>query len=159
LPAGARAAFRLIFAKQDPTMHKRSFLMGACGAALSTAATTATSATETLATSPRAARRGLPALGAAPDRAAWSRYLQEPFVLNAEGRSVAVVLDRLEDGPAGTGAAQFVLGFSAAAALPTGLYELAHASGQTVAVGLTAHAAAGRSATRLRAEFNLLHGA
>jgi hypothetical protein len=136
--------------------------MGACGAALSTAATTATSATETLAASPRsprATRRGLPALGAAPDRAAWSRYLQEPFVLHAEGRSVAVVLDRLEDGPAGTGAAQFVLGFSAAAALPTGLYELAHASGQSVAVGLTAHAAAGRSATRLRAEFNLLHGA
>jgi hypothetical protein len=149
-------------------MHKRSFLMGACGAALSTAATAATSAkpapsaTDTApatAGSPRAARRGLPALGAAPDRAAWSRYLHEPFVLSAEGRSVAVVLDRLDDGPAGTGAAQFVLGFSAAAALPSGLYELAHASGQSVAVGLTAHAAAGRPATRLRAEFNLLHGA
>jgi hypothetical protein len=140
-------------------MHKRSFLMGACGAALTTAATAATEMAPAVACSPRAASRGLPDLGAAPDRAAWSRYLHEPFVLQAEGRSVAVVLDRLDDGPADTGVAQFVLGFSAAAALPSGLYELTHASGQSLAVGLTAHAAAGRPATCLRAEFNLLHGA
>ncbi len=150
-------------------MQKRSFLMGACGAALSTAATAAaTAATATAATDTplpaaapltQAARRRLPVLGAAPGRAQWARYLHEPFVLHADGRSVAVVLDRLDAGPAGTDTAQFVLGFSANRALPSGLYELAHANGQTVAVGLTAHAVAGRSATRLRAEFNLLHGA
>ena len=144
-------------------MHKRSFLMGACGAALTSTAATASAPAQATAhaawAAAPAARRGLPALGAAPDRAQWARYLPEPVVLQAEGRSVAVVLDRLEDGPAGTGAAQFVLGFRSATALPSGLYELAHASGQTLAIGLTAQAASGNTAARLRAEFNLLPAA
>jgi hypothetical protein len=162
-------------------MHKRSFLMGACGAALTTAAAalrardgagdnasdhasdsasdsaTNASTTSAVVAAParRAARRGLPALGASPDRAQWARYLNEPFVLHADGRAVVVVLDRLDNGPPGADARQFVLGFRSASALPTGLYELAHGSGQTRAIGLTATACAGHSASRLRAEFNL----
>jgi hypothetical protein len=140
-------------------MHKRSFLMSACGAALSTAATAAPATGAAAPASghqPRAPRRGLPALGVAPNRAEWARYLHEPFLLQAQGLTVAAVLDRLEDGPACSKSTQFVLGFRSAVPLLSGLYELAHASGQTLPISLTANAAAGHADTHLRAEFNLL---
>jgi len=132
-------------------MHKRSFLLGACGAALGPAAGAAS-----LAGTAPVLHAALPALGAAPGAAHWQAYVDQPFELRAEGRSVAVRLARVAAVPAAAGTEQFVLGFVGAAALPTGLYELAHANGERQSLSLTAQGDAQQASTQLRAEFNLL---
>lgn len=134
-------------------MQKRSFLLGACGAAMGTGAAALPAGDSLL-----EAARALPILGQAPRAGHWRAYLDQPFELHAEGNHVAVVLESFEPVAGSMDSEQFVLGFRSAQAAPSGLYELVHANGTRLALSLTAHAPSQQAATRLRAEFNLLAG-
>jgi len=142
-------------------MKKRSFVLGVC------AAVVAPRAMAGLAPAAAVAGAGQPAmalalpslLSDAPDAAAWQHYLQHTFTIHgADGMRCNAVLDQWADvSPMDRSSEQFVLGFSSAQPMPSGLYRLEHGSGQVVDVYLNESGLPSRA--RLRAEFNLLTSA
>ena len=127
-------------------MHKRSFLLSAAGAAIGPAAQATVGH----------ASRALPPLQAPASAARWRSFLQQTFEMQANGRSVSAVLDRIDSMPGSAGTEQFVLSFHAAQPLASGLYDVVHGSGQRLSLYVSAQAPHQKAGVRLQAEFSLL---
>ncbi|MDC8787077.1 DUF6916 family protein [Roseateles koreensis] len=141
-------------------MKKRSFVLGACAVLVAPHAMACPSPVSLASSAGHSAAGAtgaqVPGLGQLRDGEAWQQWVQQEFVIHgADGSRSVAVLDQCAQAAVADGVShQFVLGFSCAQALPSGLYRLEHRNGERIDIFLNESGLA--SAARMRAEFNVL---